>query len=96
VSGIPAFWPFHHFKLKSRVLFAPPKGDDAGDPYDDTKKQHRLRRSMCKGWRNKQWHGRTTAFIELLAGESAFVRFEIGADCKPSSRCGTSTVHIAS
>ena len=25
VSGIPAFWPFHHFKLKSRVLFAPPK-----------------------------------------------------------------------
>ena len=78
VSGIPAFWPFHHFKLKSRVLFAPPKGEDAGDPYDDSKKPHRLRRSMCKGWRNKQWHGRTMAFIELLAGESAFVELKLG------------------
>jgi hypothetical protein len=78
VSGIPAFWPFHHFKLKSRVLFAPPKGEDAGEPYDDAKKQHRLRRSMCKGWRNKQWHGRTMAFLELLAGESAFVELKLG------------------
>lgn len=78
VSGIPAFWPFHHFKLKSRVLFAPPTADDVGAPYDKTLKQHRLRRSVCKGWRNKQWHGRIRAFLELLAGESAFIELQLG------------------
>jgi hypothetical protein len=64
VSGLPAFWPFPHFKLKSRVLFAPIVGKEAGEPLDDQKKQHRLRRTVCKGWRNKQWHGRLMAFLE--------------------------------
>lgn len=73
VTGIPAFWPVHHFKLKSRVIFAPPTATDDGKPYDDKKKQHRLRRTICKGWRNKQWHGRLMAMLELLAGESAFI-----------------------
>jgi hypothetical protein len=73
VSGLPAFWPFPHFKLKSRVLFAPLNGEEAGEPFDDVKKQHRLRRSVCKGWRNKQWHGRILAFIELLSGDSSFI-----------------------
>jgi hypothetical protein len=72
VTGIPALWPFQHFKLKSRVLFAPPN-TAAGEPYDDSKKQHRLRRTICKGWRNKQWHGRTMAYVELLVEDSAFV-----------------------
>lgn len=49
VSALPAFWPFPHFKLKSRVLFAPLNGEEAGDPFDDAKKQHRLRRTVCKG-----------------------------------------------
>src|SRR5207244_11435018 len=48
VSGLPAFWPFPHFKLKSRVLFAPVVGTEAGDPLDDPKKLHRLRRTVCK------------------------------------------------
>ena len=77
VTAMPGFWPFPHFKLKSRVLFAPPKGDDADDPIDDPRKQHRLRRSVCKGWRNKQWHGRMLAFIELLCGESAFIKLPL-------------------
>jgi len=77
VTGIPAFWPFHHFKLKSRVLFAPIVENEAGSHYTDVKKQHRLRRTVCKGWRNKQWHGRILAFIELLAGESAFIELKL-------------------
>jgi hypothetical protein len=80
VTGLPAHWPFPHFKLKSRVLFAPPKDGDAGDIYGDAKKQHRLRRSVCKGWRNKQWHGRMMAFIELLSGESPFIRLPLGEE----------------
>lgn len=78
VSAIPAFWPFPHFKLKSRVLFAPVAGDDAGDPFDDSKKQHRLRRSICKGWRNKQWHGRLRAFVELVSGEQSSITLALG------------------
>lgn len=57
VTGQPSFWPFPHFKLKSRVLFAPLNGTEAGEPFDEAKKQHRLRRTVCKGWRNKQWYG---------------------------------------
>lgn len=79
VTGTPAFWPFPHFRLKSRVLFAPPKGDDADSPYDDHKKQHRLRRTVCKGWRNKQWHGRLMAFIEMLSNDSPYIRLPLGA-----------------
>jgi len=78
VSGLPAFWPFPHFKLKSRVLFAPIVGKEAGDPLDDPKKQHRLRRTVCKGWRNKQWHGRMLAFLELLSGEAAYISLPLG------------------
>ena len=77
VSTLPAFWPFPHFKLKSRVLFSPRNGDKAAEPYDDVKKQHRLRRSVCKGWRNKQWHGRIMAFLELLSADSSFLRLPI-------------------
>lgn len=80
VTGLPAHWPFPHFKLKSRVLFAPPQGGDAGDVYGDPKKQHRLRRSVCKGWRNKQWHGRMMAVIELLSGDAPFIRLPLGEE----------------
>jgi hypothetical protein len=78
VSCLPAFWPFPNFKLKARVLFSPPLADDAGEPFDDTRKQHRLRRTVCKGWRNKQWHGRMMAFIELLSGETSTISLPLG------------------
>jgi len=78
VTAVPAFWPFPHFKLKSRVLFAPVVLDEAGDPIDDARKQHRLRRTVCKGWRNKQWHGRLMAFIELLSADTSFIALPLG------------------
>lgn len=77
VTAMPAFWPFPHFKLKSRVLFAPPEREDAGEVFDDKKKQHRLRRSVCKGWRNRQWHGRLLAFLELLSGDASSFRLPL-------------------
>lgn len=80
VTAQPAFWPFFHFKLKSRVLFAPLYAGEASDPINDQKKQHRLRRTVCKGWRNKQWYGRMLAFLELLSGESAFIRLSLAAE----------------
>ena len=78
VTALPTFWPFPHLKLKSRVLFAPLKDDEADLPFSDFRKQHRLRRSVCKGWRNKQWHGRLLAFIELLSGDEASINLRLG------------------
>jgi hypothetical protein len=70
---MPYFWPFPHFRIKSRVLFAELSGKEAGAIFNDAGQQHRLRRSICKGWRNKVWHGRLMAFLELLSGESPYI-----------------------
>lgn len=78
VTALPAFWPFPHFKLKSRVLFASMSGEEADIPVDDARKQHRLRRTVCKGWRNKQWYGRLLAFIELLSGDQSSITLHLG------------------
>ncbi|MBL8496797.1 toll/interleukin-1 receptor domain-containing protein [Nitrosomonas sp. JL21] len=73
VSANSSFWPFPHFKIKSRVLFAELVGKTTGKVFDDPDQQHRLRRSICKGWRNKAWHGRLMAFLELLSEESQYI-----------------------
>lgn len=79
VTALPNFWPFWHFKLKSRVLFAGDNGTANGLKIDDKRKMHKLRRTICKGWRNKQWYGRMLAFLELLSGESAYIRLRLSA-----------------
>jgi len=71
VSASPFFWPFPHFKLKARVLFAELTGNRAGAIIGDADTQHRLRRTICKGWRNKAWHGRLMAFLEMLSSDSS-------------------------
>jgi len=80
VTALPATWPFWHLKLKARVLFAADNGTAEGLAIDDPKKMHKLRRSICKGWRNKQWHGRMQAFLELLSGDSAYIRLRLSAE----------------
>jgi TIR domain len=80
VTAMPYFWPFWHLKLKSRVLFSVDNNTPEGLSIDDARKMHRLRRSICKGWRNKQWHGRMLAFLELLSGESAYIRLALAAN----------------
>lgn len=80
VTALPKLWPFWHVELKSRVLFAGDNGTPEGLAIDDAKKMHKLRRSICKGWRNKQWYGRMLAFLELISGDSAFIRLRLSAD----------------
>lgn len=80
VTALPATWPFWHLKLKARVLFAADNGTADGLAIDDAKKMHKLRRSICKGWRNKQWHGRMLAFLEILSGDSAYIRLRLSAE----------------
>jgi len=85
VSAIPNLYPFPHFRLKARVLFSDIKENAKGDEdrqgsiIDDKERQHRHRRSDCKGWRNKSWHGRMMAFLELVAGGDSYISLPIGA-----------------
>jgi len=81
VSASPVLWPYPHFRLKARVLFAELAGKIAGAVYEDVDIQHRLRRSMCKGWRNKAWHGRFMAFVELLSGQSPHIDLPLSGSC---------------
>jgi hypothetical protein len=81
VSAAPWPWPYPHFKLKARVIFAELASGKAGAVFEDTDVQHRLRRSVCKGWRNKAWHGRFMAFVELLSGESPFIELPLSGSC---------------
>jgi len=82
VSATPSFWTFPHFKLKARVLFADlAAGNRAGTVINEAGIQHRLRRTICKGWRNKVWHGRLMAFLELLSSDSPFIEVPLSGAC---------------
>lgn len=69
--------PFPHFKFKARVLFSELSGKEAGSVIYDADKQHNHRRTICKGWRNKAWHGRFMAFLELLSGSSPYIELPL-------------------
>lgn len=78
VSVIPSLFPYPHLKLKGRVLFSDMENRKKTVVIPSKDKQFRLRRSVCSGWRNKAWHGRVMAFMELLAGESPYVAMPVG------------------
>lgn len=79
VSATPSLFPFPHYRLKGRVLFSDMEDRKKTVVIPDTDKQHTLRRSLCSGWRNKAWHGRLMAFIELMVGESPYVSMPVGS-----------------
>ena len=73
ISAFPYYWPYPHFKLKARIVFATLADGEAGEIIHSHRIQHRLRRSICKAWRNPTWHGRLMAFLMLMSGESATI-----------------------
>ncbi len=79
VSVIPSLFPYPHMCLKGRVLFSEIGERNKPIIIPETKTQFRLRRSVCSGWRNKAWHGRVMAFMELLAGDSPYVDLAVGS-----------------
>lgn len=79
VSVIPSLFPYPHMRLKGRVLFSDIGEHNKPIAIPDPKNQFRLRRSICSAWRNKAWHGRVMAFMELLAGDSPYVDLAVGS-----------------
>lgn len=78
VSAQPSLFPFPHFRLKGRVLFSEVDAKLRAAIIDDHRIQHKFRRSVCGSWRNRAWHGRLMAFMEVLAGESPYVSLPVG------------------
>lgn len=78
VSAQPSLFPFPHFRLKGRVLFSEVDAKLHATIIEDHRLQHKFRRSVCGSWRNRAWHGRLMAFMELLAGESPYVSLPVG------------------
>lgn len=79
-SAHASLFPFPHIRLKGRVLFSESAGTGKGPVIDDHKTQHRLRRSVCGSWRNRAWHGRLMAYLELMMGESPYISLRVGGD----------------
>lgn len=76
-TAAPFLKPFPHFKFKARILFSEQSGKEAGTVIQDAGKQHQYRRTVCKGWRNKAWHGRLMAFLELLSDTSTYIELPL-------------------
>ncbi len=79
VMAIPAFWPYPHFKLKAGVVFGEKSDSNTGLIIGDVMKQHKLRRSVCSGWRNKQGHSRLMAFLTLLRDDSDIIKLNLSS-----------------
>ena len=78
VSAKASTFPFPHYRLKSRVLFSDIDDKKVPTRINDHRAQHRLRRSIAGSWRNKAWHGRLMAFLEVLAGDSPYIALSLG------------------
>jgi hypothetical protein len=62
--------PIRHVRVISRLIFT----TDGHAPFEDPSRQHRLRRSFAKSWRNARWRDMLLAFLYWLAdGQDEFV-----------------------
>ncbi len=73
-SGIMAF---PTFQIEVACFIRGSEGQRGRRRTQRSQEQHRLRRTVCKGWRNKQWHGRLLAFLELLSGEGSSINLRL-------------------
>lgn len=94
ITVIPNLWPFPHLRLKARVMFADVVNDEPGDIIQSKEQQFRLRRSVCKGWRNKQWHGRLMAYLEVLSGDTTWIAIPLSPSC--ALRCDAQPLLLSS
>ncbi len=94
ITVSPNLWPFPHLRMKARVMFADVVNDEPGDIIQSKEQQFRMRRSVCKGWRNKQWHGRLMAYLEVLSGDSAWIAMPLSPTC--ALRCDAQPLLLSS
>jgi hypothetical protein len=54
--------PIRHVRVIGRLIFT----TDGHAPFEDSSRQHRLRRSFAKSWRNARWRDMLLAFLYWL------------------------------
>jgi hypothetical protein len=68
--------PLRHVRIISRLIFT----EDGQNPFEDTAKMHRLRRSFAKTWRNARWRDMLLAFLHWLADGGGEWRVPVTSD----------------
>ena len=71
-SGVP----FHHFRLKSRLIFT----QDGNNPLDSAARSHTLRRSFAKGWRNARWRDMLLSFLYWFGDGTTVIDVPVAPD----------------
>ena len=64
VNGALRTAPVRHLRIYARLVFS----ENGQDAITKTKRVHRLRRSLAKGWRNARWRDMLLAFLWWLSG----------------------------
>lgn len=57
--------PVRHVRVSASLIFS----ENGLDPIGDSKKAHRLRRSLAKSWRNARWRDMMLAFLWTIADQ---------------------------
>jgi hypothetical protein len=68
--------PFHHIRLKSRLIFT----QDGNNPLDSPVRAHALRRSFAKGWRNARWRDMLLSFLYWFGDGTTVIDVPVGPD----------------
>lgn len=76
VQAKPIIYPFLAYIIKSHVLFS----DDGNRVWENKKKLHKTRRSLCKNWWNPHWRDRILATMTWLADTQETIEIELGRD----------------
>lgn len=74
VNGQFRTGPIQHLRLSPRLVFS----SNGLDAIDDVKRNHQLRRSFAKGWRNARWRDMLCAYIWWLADGTSEIAIAVG------------------
>ncbi|WP_292502155.1 toll/interleukin-1 receptor domain-containing protein [Mesorhizobium sp.] len=76
LSTWPATTPFIHFRLSGHVIFTV----DGRSTVGDASRMHKMRRTMCKSWRNDRWRDLMLAYLAWVAGDAPELSIDMGGD----------------
>lgn len=74
VSCWPATSPLHHIRLSGHVIFTV----DGRNPVGDARRMHKMRRTLCRSWRNDRWRDLLLGFLYWLNDGETELRVSMG------------------
>ena len=74
VSFWPATSPLHHIRLSGHVIFTL----DGRKTVGNARRMHKMRRTLCRSWRNDRWRDLLLAFLYWLGGDATELHIDLG------------------